>query len=257
MKKLLLSFVIMPAALMVSGQGQPPVSSGKITYEERVKMEIKLEGEAAQLAQNLPKERKSEKILMFAEDVILYQDGVNNAEDEMMQQHGEGQVRIRMVAGSENKLYADLRNNVLTEQKDFMNRMFIVEKQIPKTDWKVTGNQKKILGYDCYEAVKQDTGRNRTIVWFAPGIPVKGGPAGICNLPGMVLEADLDSGSRTYIAKSVEAVSPDVLKIQKPKEGKKVTEEEYRTIVAEKMKEMGIEEGTQGGNQVRIVIRHQ
>jgi GLPGLI family protein len=256
MKTLLLLSAIMPATLMSFGQVQPAVSSGKITYEEKVKIEIKLEGEAAELARNLPRERKSEKVLSFTEDVTLYEDGTGDVDEDIVSQHGEGQMRIRMVGSGSNKLYTDLKNNTVIEQMDFMNRMFVVEKPVAKEDWKVTGDQKKILGYDCYEAVEQDTGTNRTIAWFAPAIAAKGGPAGLCNLPGMVLEADFNNGSRTYMAKSIEAVAPHLLKIQKPKDWKKVTDEEYKTIVAEKMKEMGME-GTGGGNQVRIVIRHQ
>jgi GLPGLI family protein len=256
MKTLLLLFAILQVALFCSGQ-QPAGSSGKITYEEKVKMQIKLEGETAHLAQNFPKERKSEKVLSFTENETLYEDGTGNVEEEIVSQQGDGQMRIRMVGSGSNKMYTDLKTNTVIEQRDFMNRMFVVEKPVAKADWKVTGNQKKILGYDCYEAVRQDTGNNKTIAWFAPAIPVKGGPAGLCNLPGMVLEADFNNGSRTYIAKSADEMAPGELKIQKPKDGKKVTEQEFKAIVAEKMKEMGIEQGQQGGDQVRIVIRHQ
>ena len=50
------------------------------------------------------------------------------------------------------------------------------------------------------------------------------------------------------------AVDPDEMKLQKPKDGKKVTEEEFKTIVAEKMKEMGIEEGgPEGGSPDEVL----
>jgi len=44
--------------------------------------------------------------------------------------------------------------------------------------------------------------------------------------------------------------------IVKPKEGKKVTEEEFKQIREEKMKEMGIEHGeVRGGQQIMIRIQ--
>ncbi len=235
--------------------GNDAITSGRITFEEKIKFEIKLEGDAAQFAANLPKERTSEKILLFTPEATLFEDGVNN-QDEMEASHGEG-VRIRMVVSGENKVYTDLKKGIVTDQRDFMNRIFLVEKELPASNWKITGNQKTILGYPCMEAVRQDTAGKKTIVWFAPSINIKGGPAGFCNLPGMVLGVDIDEGTRTFIAKSVEPVAMSEMKIQKPKEGKKVTEEEYKQIVAEKMKEMGIEEGPGEGarNHVRIMIK--
>lgn len=257
MKSLLFSATIILSGTFLYGQEKDTESltSGKITFEEKIKMEIKLEGDAARFADMLPKERKAEKILRFTPEATIFEDGVNvNAE--MPAEHTEGVV-VRMVASGQNKVYTDLKNKKLIDQKDFMNRMFLVEKDLPETNWKVTGNQKPILGYTCMEAIKQDTAGNKTIVWFAPAITIKGGPSGLCNLPGMILEADMNNGSRTYTAKSIESLSAKDLKIEKPKEGKKVTEAEYRAIVDEKMKEMGAEQGApgSGATQMHIIIK--
>lgn len=231
------------------------LTSGRITYEEKVKLEIKLEGDAAQYADMLPKERKSEKLLLFTENATLYEESKSTGSD-MPMQHGEGMM-IRMVGSGENKIFTDLTTGRVTEQRDFMNRIFIVERGLPETKWKITGNQKVILGYQCMEAFSIDSAGAKFIVWFAPSFGVKGGPAMLNNLPGMVLEADINGGSRTYMAVAVESVPPEALKMEKPKDGKKVTEEEYNAIVEEKMKEMGVEEGGHGGGgtQMRIVIR--
>ncbi|MFN8239448.1 MAG: GLPGLI family protein [Bacteroidales bacterium] len=245
-----LCLVLVPAR----GQDEKKATlySGKITYIECTKLDIKLEGDAAQFAANLPKEQKTEKVLLFSNDATMFQEG-SNVEEEMEMTQGEG-VHIRMVPGGNNKLYTDLKNKTTLDQRDFMNRMFIVERPIIPQEWKVTGNQKNILGYNCLEAVKQDTSGKKTIAWFAPAIPVQGGPSVLNSLPGMILEADLDNGARTYITKSIEDISLKDLKLEKPKEGKKVSEDEFKSIIAEKMKEMGIEgdAGNGGGNQVRV-----
>lgn len=255
MKTLFLSISLITAASLYAQTEQPTVTSGRITFEEKVKLNIKIDGGAPPV--DLPKERKSRKLLTFNADAAIFEDGNNNTEDVMSSAPGDGGVRIRMVYSGDSKIYTDLKNDIVTEQRDFMNRIFLVEKKNPSDAWKVTGQQKDILGYKCFEAVRQDTSGNRTIVWFAPSIPVKAGPAGLGNLPGMVLEADFNSGSRVLTAKSIETAVAEAGKIQKPKEGKKVTEEEYKSIVSEKMKEMGIEHGSEGGNQMQVVIRHQ
>jgi GLPGLI family protein len=239
-------------------QGQDParqeLKSGKITFEEKIKLEIKLEGDAANYASMLPKERKTEKVLSFDQDASLFE--VVKSVDEEMAADQEGGMRIKMVVGGQNKIFTDLKNQKMIEQRDFMNRMFLVEKPILEMNWKVTGNQKVILGYPCIQAYRMDTANVKTIVWFAPSISVKSGPSGFCNLPGMVLEADIKNGSRLYTAKSIEPIPSNELKLQKPKDGKRVSEEEFGKIVATKMKEMGIENGGQGsGTQMHIIIK--
>jgi len=256
MKTTVLTFVVLFFAVIVRGQDVSPANlkSGKIIFEEKVKLEIKLEGDAAAYANMLPKERKTEKVLSFSEEASLYEDYKSVDEDmEMAQEEG---MRIRMVVSGDNKIYADLKNQKILEQRDFMNRVFLVDKPMPEMNWKVTGNQKIILGYPCMEAYRTDTAGIRTTVWFAPSLSIKSGPSEICNLPGMVFEADINNGSRVYIAKSVEPVPLKELKLQKPKEGKSVSEKEFGEIVAAKMKEMGIENGQPGQNvQMHIMIK--
>lgn len=239
------------------GQEKPAENSksGRIYYEEKVKLDIKLEGDAAQYTEMFPKEKKSEKILSFSDEATLFEAGKDIAED-MTQVHQEG-VNIKMMISGDNKVYTDLKNQKIIDQREFMNRMFLVEKEMPVSDWKLTGNQKVIMGYPCMEATKQDTAGVKTIVWFAPSFEIKGGPAGFSNLPGMVLAVDVKDGSHTFLATSVEPVEKGALRIKKPGDGKKVTEDEYKKIVSDKMKEMGMDEGNGGeGAHVRIIIKN-
>jgi GLPGLI family protein len=231
------------------------ISSGRIYYEEKIKLDIKLEGDASQYSDMLPKERKTEKILSFSNEATLFENSKDIA-DEMTQEPHEG-VNVKMIIGGDDVIYTDLKNQKIIEQREFMNRMFLVGKELPVADWKLTGNQKVILGYPCMEATKQDTAGVTTTVWFASSLTVKGGPAGFCNLPGMVLEVNVNDGSHTFLAKSIEPVVPGELKIKKPGEGKKVTEAEYKKIVSEKMKEMGMDDDKPGdGAHVRIIIKN-
>ncbi len=258
MKPVLLSatLFIFASAAMAQEKNPEGITSGRITYEEKIKIEIKLEGDAAQFDGILPRERKSEKLLTFITAAALFEDGPDTEED-MVSYADEGPVRIKMVVSGANKIYTDLKTEKVTEQRDFMNRIFLVETRMPESTWKITGNQKVILGFPCVEAVKLDTAGNKTIAWFTPSINIKSGPAGLCNLPGMILEADINGGSRTYVAKTIEPVEASGLKLQKPKEGKTVTEDEYKAIVAEKMKEMGVEPGVGGRSHMQIVIKKQ
>jgi len=232
--------------------------AGRVTYEEKVKLEIKLEGDVAQYASMLPKERKTEKVLSFNSSSTLFTDGNNNAGDVMAEAGQTEGVRIRMVGSGSNKTFVDLVKGVIIDQRDFMNRIFLVESQLPELAWKMTGNQKMILNYQCMEAFRTDTAGIKTVAWFTPAIAVKAGPALLSGLPGLILEADINNGSRTYVATGIELLDSRTMKIEIPREGKTVTEAEYQILVAEKMKEMGIEQGAQGGGSgthMRIVIK--
>jgi len=256
MKKNLLAI----AGIVLLGQatvmGQP--TSGTVVFEEKAKIEIKLEGEAAAMyADMLPKERISKRILEFSPEASLFRNAPQPVNDEMPGYfHAEGGMQIR-IGESENKVFIDLKEGKIIEQRDFMTRLFLIEGDLPKTEWKITGNQKMILDYPCMEATSSDEKGVVTKVWFTPSIPVQSGPAKYCNLPGLVLEVDVKNGDQLFTAQSVDFPPPGAESLKKPKDGKKVTEEEFRKIVAEKMKEMGVEGDGSGGTRImEIRIRH-
>lgn len=245
--------VILPITLKSQDQTTKTLTSGKITFQEKIKLEIKLEGDAAQFADQFPKEQTNTKLLYFDQDHSLYlADAAKNEDNEDISQQG-GAMRIKMVnAGASDKIYCDFRDKSKTEQKEFMTRMFLVEGDLAATRWKFTGNSLNILGYNCQEVISEDTIR-KVKAWFTSAIPVPAGPAGFGNLPGMILQLDIDNGKRLITASAIDPSSNNQGLIIKPKEGKKVTSDEFKKIVDEKMKEMGVENG-QGTNHVIIRI---
>jgi GLPGLI family protein len=231
-----------------------PVTSGKVTYQEKVKLDIKLEGDAAQFSESLPKEQTFDKVLYFNPDYSLYQTDDSKKSDEMMTQP-QGQMTIRMViSGGNDKTFYDLKKGKKTEQKEFMTRMFLIEGDLGTSDWKLTGNSGTILGYNCQEATKEDK-EKKISAWFTTSIPVSSGPAGYAGLPGLVLKVDIDNGKRTITATSIDQNFNSTELLKKPSDGKKVSADEYKKIVDEKMKEMGAEAG-EGGAHVMIRIKN-
>lgn len=247
---LLLCVILLPLTGKSQDLSGKVITSGKIIYQEKVKLEIKLEGDAAQFGDKLPKEQVSGKVLYFNPDYSLYQAGASKNEDDALEQQS-GVMKIRMVTGGQSdKTFCDFKNNRKTEQKDFMTRLFLVEDDLLPGDWKITGNYSTILGYNCQEALSQDTAR-AVRAWFTSAIPVSSGPAGYGGLPGMILQMDLNNGKRVITASSIDNPLTDTNILMKPKEGKKVTSAEFKKIVDDKMKEMGAEHG-EGMNHVII-----
>ena len=251
MKKMKLIPVLL--VVWITGSGQVPgetKTSGTIRYEEKIKLEIKLEGESAAYSEMLPKERTEQKILYFSPESSLFESVADPSKNEMLEQ--EGANVVVQVYQDNSKVFRDLKENRRYEQRDFMTRQFLIESDQGATDWKLTGNQQTMLGFPCQEAVREEDGR-KIRAWFTPSIPVPTGPGNQGNLPGMILAVDVNDGQRTVTATSVDFAPVDAKKMVKPKEGKKVTADQYKKIVDEKMKEMGAEGGS-GGGQVMIRI---
>jgi GLPGLI family protein len=255
MKPIITISIGVMACSMLSAQNDPAtaVRSGKIVYEEVAKIEIHLDGDAAALAASLPKERKSEKLLVFNEQACLYtnQKKEEAAEDHMAESGGM-MVMVRMQE-PDNKMYTDFEAMKQIEQREFMTRMFLIEKELGVSDWKLTGNEKEILGYPCREASRNVNDSTPVVAWFTPSIPIPSGPGEYLNLPGLVLAVDIDNGRRTLTAKSIEPMEVDHKMLAKPREGKKTTDAEFKKIVEEKMKEMGGPAG--GGSGTHMMIR--
>jgi GLPGLI family protein len=227
-------------------------NSGKITYEQKSKMNIDIDEEHQELLKDLPKEHISMKELLFDSTASIYKSITSqNHDEEIGSESDKGHMVIKM-AEPDDKIYCDLLRKKRIEQRDFMSRIFLIDIPFSESSWKLTGKQKKILNYICQEAVLQDTTKKIT-AWFTPEIAVSTGPNGVCNLPGLVLAAEFNGGEIVIEAKNIELKSIDHKLIVKPTQGKQVTKQEFNQIVADKHKEM--EEQGEGNGNVIIRIR--
>ena len=241
-KSLLILLAIMFIASAIVAQND--IKSGVVTYEKTRKLELKIQGDAHDMENSLPKERKSLREMIFTQDFSLYRNATKKQEDEVVKEaEGGGMMMIKMVEPEE-YFFSDIKGKVNTEQREFMGRKFLIEAKTDTVQWKMTGNQKTILNYPCMEAELVGS-EKKTIAWFTPMISVSTGPDGYVGLPGLILAMDIDNGKTLVEVKTIEAKAIDSKELAKPKEGKKVTYAEFRKIVDDKMKEMN---GGQGGN---------
>jgi GLPGLI family protein len=226
--------------------------SGKVFYDEKMKLEIHVDDTNPQMFEGMPKEHTLKKVLYFNSDASLYESDKSNNEEQKLEQQDDSGARIVIdMQVPDDKMYTDLKSHQKVELRDFMSRKFLIESDITKIQWKLTGKQKKILDYPCQEAVLQDTSK-KLVVWFTSAITVSTGPSGYGNLPGLILEAEMDNGRFNVLANKVELTEIDKSKLVKPKGGKKVSKEEFNKIVDEKRKEMMGENGGDGNVIIKI-----
>jgi len=251
MKNLIILLVFMGYNSLVISQNNNALvrNEGVVTYEEVTKLNIVLDGADEEMQSMLPKESKNNTILYFNSNNSKYQNQQAEENSDIISDNGNGSIMVKM-SKPDNIIFRDFKKNQIISQKEFMTRMFLITSENIKNDWKITANQKMILGYRCQEAIMEDS-TSKTQAWFTSEIPVSTGPGKYANLPGLVLMVNVDDGERTITAKSVELKKIEGDLLVKPKKGKKVSMEKYNAIVKEKTDEMNSGEG--GGTVIMTI----
>lgn len=234
-------------------------TQGTVTYKETIKLDIQFElpegMDEAMLAQ-IPNSQSSLKVLYFNETESIFKDAPEEESEGMSWNGSSGGAEVSMVMRQpESSFYLNFDEAKRIEQREFMGKIFRINGDMPSYEWKITGEQKSFEDYLLMQAVFEDSSR-KIVAWFCPQIPVSSGPDAFTQLPGLVLEVDVNDGERVIVATEV-ALGEPTEAIEKPKKGKEITQEEFEVVVAEKMKEMEAEYGESGGEGgMRIIIRN-
>ena len=247
-----LSFLLLSLPLMATAQK----TSGVILYTETIKLQFEMEGGNADMKKMIPPEQKSTKILMFNEKASLFKNANAAGSDDIEIKHEEDGNDFQFVMKvPEVVQYSDFDNSTWVRAEEFFGRNFLVSGDYKNMNWKLTGEQKQINEFICQKAELQDT-TQQVVAWFTPQIPVPGGPGRFGNLPGLILDLEMDGGNRSIKVSKIELQAVADSELVRPTKGKAVTAEEFEKIRAEKLKEMGIEtDGKPGGGTVKMIIR--
>ena len=250
MKSLILIFLLTIHAILLAQ------NSGSVVYEEKIQFKIDFGDDSPmdeELKSMIPSSRSTQKALYFNEEHSIFKNLDNNQGDEnISNQSGNTDVQI-ILNRPENVVYQNFASGKVVEKRDFMDRIFLISDDAEKRAWKITGEQKEILGYLCQKATTQ---RDSSAIeaWFTPQIPVSSGPANYGGLPGLILETNRDAGEAVVTAIKID-LSADVTNvITPPVKGKKVNREQFVKIQEEKMKEMQEQYGG-SGNGTRVFIQ--
>lgn len=241
--------VSLSAMLITTTSALSAQQTGTVEYDDKMKFEIHMKGDAAALPPGLPNEHTSRKILYYSPDASLFMNTANNDEAEVSEESEGGKRVLVRLSEPEERTFISFKDQKIIDQREFMSRMFLIESSLDSLSWKLTGNRKEILGYPCLEATSLKDSV-LTIAWFTPSINVPAGPARFNGLPGLILELITNEGKRIITAASVKFGEVTDL-IVKPTKGKKMSRKEFNKMVDEKRAEMGEE----GGNHVVIKIR--
>lgn len=246
--KLFFTFLIAATAFSLNAQNFN--NGGRIRYRETIQMKVSFDSDdprMANLQEMIPNKRETEKVLAFKGSQSLYKN-LPKQDQEVRQIEAEEGMQFNIEFSTpENIIFYDFSGGKTIQQRSFMGRTFLVSGQ-PERRWKITAEQKEILGFNCRKAILDDS--TEVVAWYTAEIPAFTGPETFNGLPGLILE--LEMKNRTVQA--IEILEATETEIKAPEKGKKVSQKQYQKIMKEKMEELQKSYGNRNGDNV-IIIR--
>jgi len=209
------------------------VSSGKVTYQPKMdnfinRLEKNSEGTRNPSLRFYKKAAKEitemTMALSFDQEVSVFE-----LSRKMPLEGQEMVYQIAQVFADQGTFYTKLSLGKQLILKDFFGKKQYVASEIPKINWKLTEEQKKIGEFVCYKAEYMRTtpkaGQIKVVAWYAPEIPFPYGPNEyVGSLPGLILE--LHDTTISYICTSI-AINPSKLTLDWPDTVETISKEAY------------------------------
>ncbi|MCZ4695996.1 GLPGLI family protein [Ancylomarina euxinus] len=235
---------------------------GKAYYQSKTTINVDLSG------RNIPENRKqmikerikkaNEKtfILNFNQLESIYKEDVKLEQPET---NRGGGMRFGMMGGNSENYYKNVKKGTYVVKNDLFGKIFLVQDSLPKLNWEMAGDTKKIGKYTVFKATATKTikrpnmgtlfNRNtenkeqeytekeiQIVAWYSPEIPINQGPAAYWGLPGLILEISDDI--TTILCSEINMNPKEKVEIKSPSKGKVVNQTKYDEIAKTKMKEM-------------------
>lgn len=271
MRKLLFAACCM--LLIITSSLSAQSFQGKAIYESKTTVKMDFGG------RNIPEDRKKMMLermkkagektfaLSFNQVESIYKEEVKL--EQPSGGAGRGGMRFGMMSSSGEDYYKNVKEGTYSVKNDLFGKIFLVKDSLPKLEWKMGSESKKIGNYTAFKAtalqqVKRPNmsaifNRNQDstakefiekeieiVAWYSPDIPVNQGPASYWGLPGLILEVNDDV--TTILCSQIVMNPKEKIDIKAPSKGKEVSQTEYDDISRKKMKEMR-ENGSFGGRR--------
>lgn len=256
MKKILTASLVLFAGSVAYCQQK----EGKVLYERTTQLQMNFPGGNEEMQRMIPRSRTDKFELSFGNNLSLWKAAPQDNEDETLAgtapDGGGLQIRI-MAQGANDVLFNNFDKGTRTEQRELMDKKFIIDDSIKPLKWKMTGETKSILNHNCMKATATQISQRMTmemnngemkrreipdtsniIAWIASDIPVSAGPAEYQGqLPGLILEMDVNNGRQVYKAVNI-APKVDLASIKEPTGKKHYTPDEFKKERMKMMDEM-------------------
>ena len=131
-------------------------------------------------------------------------------------------------------IYRDFDHQRIQEWHEMLDKNYHLEDVMLKPKWKILNEIKEIQSFLCMKAETYDSIKQQKIVaWFTDAIPVSAGPEQSFGLPGMILELDVNDGTKIVTATEVNLSGESGLPTFPKKKFKKINLQKYNLLIAD------------------------
>lgn len=217
-----------------------------------------------QLQEQMRKQSQQEYTLNFNRHESIYKKNESLAAP----MPARGGITITMSDGSDVR-YKNLKEQRFTNQTEVYGKQFLIKDSLKVQQWELLNETKNIGEYTCFKAqlktevktqtMTDDNGiesvmkEKITTAWYTPQIPVSNGPAEFYGLPGLILE--INDGKLTLICSKIVINPEEIISIDEPRKGMKVTQQEFNGIMEKKSKEMMDQMNSRGSSGGTVIFK--
>jgi GLPGLI family protein len=258
--------------------------SGQAIYETKTKAPQAIAGGRRELSPEMQKQIEAQMKSQLEKTFVLnfnqYESAWEQEQKLETPQPALAGVNVKIMDSGDSKRYNNLKTKTTLSEEEIFGKEFLVTDELPKWNWTMTDESKKIGNYTCYKATaavkvtdeeralyekrkaEMDKNPKRILIideprdyavtaWYTPDIPVGHGPEGFWGLPGLILETS--DGLRTILCSKIVLNPKEKVKIDVPKTGEKVTRKTFDEIREKKLREMQEVPGGRGQDRERVI----
>lgn len=209
------------------------ISTLSFSQHKKILIEYAFQMEGEFLDEKMKRDPMSVKVLEGVEEKankatfkLLFENNISifKSLDEMPMDNPGGNIELARILTGQNSIYIrNIDKNTLIINKEFDGTIYNIN--LPQDlKWEISSETKNINGYECYKATTNDSRRNGELAaWFCPKLPYPVGPIEYGNLPGLILELQINRIK--YMATKIDIDYQGPLKFEIPK-GKSIQADE-------------------------------
>jgi GLPGLI family protein len=234
MKRFIITLLI--ANSLGSLCAQKFISSGKIEFERRVNLHKLYDYEGTwgeYIRKSAPQFITSYFDFVFKEGKSIYKPGreINDPKAN----------NWKNFPGSENTVFNDYDAGRSVSSKQVFEQLFLVQDSMPRMNWKISADTRKIAGFMCRRAETIIMDSVYIVAFYTEEILAPGGPESFNGLPGMILGVGIPRMHVTLFATKLELADVKETELKLPTKGKKTNVADLRTTLRSSMKDWGKE----------------
>ena len=137
--------------------------------------------------------------------------------------------------------YTNIADSMVTDQRQIMDRTFILQDKWVTPDWEIPANQAASMAYTLPSklAIGTSIDGDTLTAYFTESIPIGIGPKGYGGLPGAIVYLKVQNeGVYTEYTMVTMQPNPSELALVKPEEGDSVSREKFNKISAKREEAM-------------------